>query len=144
VSESKSSEPPSVAERLELVLEATPEVDLAVLFGSAARGEERPDSDVDVGVLRLDSSSEHRAFVEAALGRAVGRTVDVVYLDEAPPLLRFEIARDGVPLLERSPHAWADFRVRAMRDWWDWAPYARRLNEAAIGRLRERVGHGQG
>jgi hypothetical protein len=65
--------------------------------------------------------------------------VDVVNLREAPPLLRFEIARDGVPLIESSPHAWADFRARAMVDWWDWAPTARAMYRAAAARLRSQV-----
>jgi hypothetical protein len=61
--------------------------------------------------------------------------VDLVLLDTAPPLLRFEIARGGVLLLERSPGLWSDFRARAMVDWWDWAPMARRFAAAAMTRL---------
>ncbi len=142
MSDRKASEPASIPVRLELVLEAMPEVELAVLFGSFARGRERADSDVDLGLILDDSSPARTREIEAALNRAAGRSVDVIYLDEAPPLLRFEIARDGVPLVERRQHRWADFRVRAMHDWWDWAPFARRLNDAAIGRLREKVADG--
>lgn len=76
------------------------------------------------------------------LSRATGREVDLVSLREAPPLLRFEIATDGVDLVERASHAWADFRARAMTDWRDWAPTARIMQAAAIGRLRERLAHG--
>ena len=60
----------------------------------------------------------------------------VIYLDEAPPLLRFEIARDGVVLVERRPGFWTDFKAKAMVDWWDWAPTARKIQRAAIQRLR--------
>jgi hypothetical protein len=66
----------------------------------------------------------------------------VVRLDVAPPLLRFEITRDGRVLFERTPHAWSDFRARAMTDWWDWAPTARFLNAAAVARLRAAVASG--
>jgi hypothetical protein len=68
--------------------------------------------------------------------------VDLVPLDESPPLLRFEIARDGKVLVERKPHAWSDFRARAMLDWWDWAPIARRIHAAAATRLEKRLGRG--
>ena len=114
---------------------------LAVLFGSAARGQSGPGSDLDVGVL-LEPGQESAAALEVALARATGRRLDLVRLDAAPPLLRFEIARDGRVLLERAPHAWADFRARAMTDWWDWAPTARLLHDAAVSRLRGALADG--
>ncbi len=123
------------------MLESRTGVRLAVLFGSAARGEAGPGSDLDVGVL-FDPGRESAAALEVALARATGRRVDVVRLDAAPPLLRFEIARDGRVLLERAPHAWVDFRARAMTDWWDWAPTARLLHAAAASRLRAALADG--
>ena len=114
---------------------------LAVLFGSAARGESGPDSDLDVGVL-FEAGREGAAALEVALARASERRLDLVGLDTAPPLLRFEIARDGRVLVERTPHAWADFRARAMTDWWDWAPTARLLHAAAASRLRAALADG--
>ena len=122
-------------------LQSWPGVRLAVLFGSAARGSTAPGSDVDVGVL-FEPGREDTTALEVALARATGRRVDLVRLDVAPPLLRFEIARDGCVLLERTPHAWTDFRARAMTDWWDWAPTARLLNQAAVERLRATVADG--
>jgi len=122
-------------------LESWPGVRLAVLFGSAARGQSGPRSDLDVGV-RLEPGTETAAALEVALARATGRRVDLVRLDTAPPLLRFEIARDGSLLLERAPHAWADFRARAMTDWWDWAPTARLFHAAAASRLRAALADG--
>ena len=129
-------------ERLRERLEELPLVRLAAAFGSVARGEERADSDVDLGLVLDGDTSAARREVEAALGRAAGRAVDVVYLDEAPPLLRFEVSRDGVLLLERRAHEWADFRAKAMIDWWDWAPTARRIEAELIRRLREKAASG--
>src|SRR5688500_16172319 len=69
-------------------LEESSGVRLAVMFGSAARGTARSDSDVDVGVL-LDDDDGLPAL-RVALERVVGRSVDLVSLRTAPPLLRFE------------------------------------------------------
>jgi predicted nucleotidyltransferase len=121
-----------------------PQVRLAVLFGSTARGEAGPRSDVDLGLVLEPDSLESRIQAEAELGRAARRPVHVVFLNEAPPLLRFEIARDGVLLVEAKPYLWVDFKAKAMVDWWDWAPTARMIQAAAIRRLRERAGHGAG
>ena len=81
-------------------LESRPGVRLAVLFGSAARGTTGPRSDLDVGVILEEGLG--LTEVENALARATGRRVEVVRLDTAPPLLRFEIARDACSSPSRS------------------------------------------
>lgn len=129
-------------DRLRRALASFPEVKLAVLFGSTARGKARPGSDVDLGLLLEPYSADLRFRVEAELGRAAGREVDTVLLDEAPPLLRFEVARDGVLLSEGAAHLWTDFKARAMVDWWDWAPTHRMIASGVAKRLREQAGHG--
>ena len=124
------------------VLEDAPDVELAVLFGSAARDEVRPSSDIDIAVLVRQapgdefSSGTPDPHLAVRLERVCGRAVEVVDLRTASPLLRFEVARDGRPLVERRPFVWSDFRVRASTDWWDWAPLARRIHEAAARRAR--------
>ena len=120
-----------------------PEVRLAVLFGSAALGDSRPASDVDVGLILEPYSAPLLFRVEAALGRVTGRPLHVVLLEEASPLLRFEVSRDGVLLCEREEGLWTDFKTRAMLDWWDWAPTAREIQRAIIQRLKAQVSYGK-
>ncbi len=122
---------------LRSALEADPAVQLAVLFGSAARGALTRRSDLDIGVTGVPPS--RLPALAVTLARAAGREVDLIPLDSTPPLLRFEIARGGVLLLERSPNLWSDFRARAMVDWWDWAPLARRFAAAAMARLEPKA-----
>lgn len=134
---------PAVSQTLSALvqaLDADPTVRLGVLFGSAARQRAHTTSDLDVGVLGPDP--EHLSRLHVTLARATGRTVEVIALDRAPSLLRFEVARDGQVLVERAPHLWSDFKTRAMVDWWDWAPLARRFHAAAAARLREEAARG--
>lgn len=119
------------------VLEATPAVQLAVIFGSGAGDRGGAPQDRDVGVCLEDQSVDRFVALRVALVRAAGRPVDLVSLDEAPPLPRFEIARGGRVLVEREPHAWAEFRAHAMIDWWDWAPTARGMHEV-LARLQKK------
>jgi predicted nucleotidyltransferase len=126
----------SAVETLTRVLEQIPAVRLAVLFGSAARRTDRPDSDIDLAVL-LEGEADSVSPLAVTLERAVGRPVDLVWLDSAPPLLRFEIAREGLVLVARDDEAWANFRAQAMIDWWDWAPTARMMHAVAAARLKE-------
>lgn len=128
--------------RLSEILGELPEVELAAVFGSAARGTMSADSDVDLAVRLTEDTPEVRRRIGNEVGRAVRRDIDLIPLDASPPQLRFEIARDGIALVERQSHAWADFQVRAMLDWWDWAPIARRMNAAAVGRLKKGLARG--
>lgn len=124
-------------EALRGALTGLPAVRLAVVFGSTARGGEGPRSDVDLALRLQPASASARREAVAAAGRAAGRLVDAVDLDASPPLLRFQIARHGVVLVERDPGQWVTFKARAMIDWWDWAPTARRLHAAYLRRLRQ-------
>lgn len=131
----------SIQEQLRERLSSEPGVRLAVLFGSAAMDALSPASDVDIGLsIQGEMAARHR--LEADLERRVRRTLDVVDLDSAPPQLRFEIARSGVLLVERTPGAWTEFRARAFVDWWEFAPIARLVNGAAVRRLQDRLHDG--
>ena len=131
---------PAALTALVHALEAEPSVRLAVLFGSGARGRLHARSDLDLGVI--GPTMEQLGMLQVHLSRAAGREVDLIALETAPPLLRFEIAKDGRVLIERDPHLWIDFKARAMIAWWDWAPTARLFYETAAARLRERALHG--
>lgn len=45
-------------------------------------------------------------------------------------------------LVARDSDVWADFRARAMIDWWDWAPTARMMHAAMTARLKEEARRG--
>jgi hypothetical protein len=130
-------------ENLRQSASSIPEIRLAVLFGSTARGTATRRSDVDLGISVEPDTSAVRRRATVELERAAGRSLDIVFLEDAPPLLRFEISKDGVLLFQNEDHLWTDFKARAMVEWWDWKPFAKRIEEAAIRRLREKVKYGQ-
>jgi predicted nucleotidyltransferase len=127
-----------IEQTLRATLGAREDVELAVLFGSAVDGALTGSSDVDLAVRWRGDAPPDRDALLATIERSVGRAVDVVDLDGAPPQLRFEIARSGVVIVERGAGTWAAFRARAFTDWWDFRPIARRIHRAAIARLRAR------
>ncbi len=125
-------------QNLVAALAADADVQLAVMFGSAARHTGHRRSDLDIGVSGV--VPDRLAALAVTLARIARREVDLIALDAAPALLRFEIAREGSVLLSRAPHLWPDFQARAMVEWWEWAPLARRFTAAAMARLE--AGHG--
>lgn len=120
----------------------------ASLVGSQARGDAGPPSDVDVAIwldrgLDADGRAALRDVLLAAASAALARDdIDVILLDDAPPLVRHRAMRDGATLVERD----ADERVRretaALLEYLDTAPLRelrartleRRLAEDRFGR----------
>ncbi|MDQ6835557.1 MAG: nucleotidyltransferase domain-containing protein [Actinomycetota bacterium] len=78
-------------------------VRFALLFGSAARGTDTPESDVDVLVGLRDPSLERVLEVGAKLTAATGRRVDVVRLEDAQaePSLLADVVAEGRVLVDR-------------------------------------------
>jgi uncharacterized protein len=109
--------PPNL-ERLKSTLEADPTVLFALIFGSFARGEERPDSDLDVAVY-FSSSPEGLEVLEwlNRLSNAAEREVDLVVLNRASPLLRHQVMLHRIRLLVRDEAAYVRFRERTIRDY---------------------------
>ncbi|HUL78794.1 MAG TPA: nucleotidyltransferase domain-containing protein [Vicinamibacteria bacterium] len=117
-------------DRLQAFFEDDARGALAVyLFGSIARGEARPDSDVDVGVLfSVDPPAALTApqfAIEAALERLLGRSVQVVSLNRASADLVHRVLRDGRLIIDRDPAARIRFEVRKRNEYFDLAPIRR-------------------
>jgi len=124
------------ADRLRSILEARDDVRLAYLFGSAARGQERAASDVDLAVLfeRLPDARD-LDLLATSLEAAAGRPVDLVVLDTAPPLLTRQVVATGRVLVCRDEEERARFEARAASRYLDTA----HLRQVQHAYLRERA-----
>ena len=100
----------------EIVATISPELDrfpqlvFAVLFGSAAAGRLRVDSDLDVAVYGASAGAlevehereiESEAEIQIALERATGRNVELLVLNRAPATVCAEALRRGHVVLMR-------------------------------------------
>lgn len=98
------------------------------LFGSVARGESRPDSDLDVAVL-FEPAPERGTFeslrldLRVELESELGQEIDFVVLNHAPPDLACRVLRDAALVIEPDPSARVRFEVRARNEYWDLKPY---------------------
>ncbi len=119
-------------EDLTALLGADEDVELAMLFGSAAAGELRADSDVDVAVLtRSRLTPKRRREIVRAIAEIVGRPVDLVDLRTAGVPVTSQALRYGLRLVQRRPGVFADLLSRNLADSADFLPYRERI-------LRER------
>ena len=94
-------------QHLRAVLRTEPNVRLAAVFGSFARGEDRADSDLDLLVDLLDDSWERRHRLNTRLERAVDRPVELVVagrVARANPGLLADALADGRVIVDRGDH----------------------------------------
>ena len=120
------------------LLEPIPEIRLAYVFGSMARGEARLQSDLDLAWLTEPPLTlGQESLVVDRLERATGREVQVIDLWRAPPLLLAEIVREGVPVVCRDETEQALFEGRAIARYLD-TDHLRRVQHVY---LRERALH---
>jgi predicted nucleotidyltransferase len=110
-------------------LEAQPEIAVAYLFGSVARGTSGPLSDVDLGVVLTSAAATPERLGAIADRLALQlRTdrVDLIDLHRAPVPLRYRVARDGLVIVCRDHRARERFEVDAIRRHLDFDPLRQR------------------
>lgn len=108
------------------------DVRFALLFGSAARGEDEPGSDVDLLVESRDDRLDELADLSLKLEAAVGRPIDIVRLEDATPQLLAAAVAEGRVLVDRE-HRWPELRARGV------VSPADRPRKAEVARWRREI-----
>lgn len=132
-----------------------PDVLMAFVFGSFARGAETAESDLDVAVyfapegreIEWEETGDYPAEDEiwSAVEGAAGRSVDLVVLNRAPSTLAGTIVQDGIPIVIKDPAVYRRFVLVAgsaaedfrewSRDFWTIKQRSRSLTDADRDRL---------
>lgn len=113
----------------------------AYLFGSFARGTQRPGSDLDIALLMderskaLDRKTLSDYFLPV-LGRLTRQDVHLIFLNEASYLVRREVFRDNLPIHVNDEVKLAHFKMVSLSLYLDFVPYFRRMEQ----KLKERFG----
>ena len=130
--------------RLEPFFAARADVLVAYLFGSHAEGRAHRESDVDVAVLldratHADSRDRFEARVALSsdlIGLLHCNEVDVVVLNDAPPLLARRIVREGLQVHCADAEAEHAFRRNVQLRAADLAPFLSRTRRVMLEALK--------
>jgi predicted nucleotidyltransferase len=113
-----------LTEAVRTVLTDYKRVQFCYLFGSTARDDARPDSDIDLAVLASPSLSLiEEAALHEGLAKALDRSLDLVMLNRAPLWLQFRILGEGRVLFSRDEPSRVAFRERVEKTFLDFRPF---------------------
>ncbi|MEM3562386.1 MAG: nucleotidyltransferase domain-containing protein [Candidatus Jordarchaeaceae archaeon] len=119
----------SVVEKVGACLEANCNVVFAYVYGSYARGMAGRFSDLDIAVFLRDSGHQRYMELLSELPVDIDVEVDVRVLNDAPPLFRYNVIREGKLLFVKDKGVHEDFV-------YDTLVTALELRET-LGRMRE-------
>ncbi len=147
MAESEAKDPETVLrERLAGYFAAHPDLGIAsvYLFGSHAEGRDHRESDIDVAVLlswKRYPTARDRFEARVSLGSELisalnFNEVDVVILNDLPPLFGRRIVWEGVRVYLGDPQADLDFLCNVQLLAADLAPWLERMQKIKLAALR--------
>jgi len=135
-----------LVERMRPILARYPKIAAAWLFGSAARGELRPHSNVDVGILlhdrRVTAVDEYVMLCELMARLEVVTVplpVDVVLLEHEGPVFAHQALVDGRLILEADRERRIDFEATTVMRGIDFRPTWEISQKGQLEGLRRRL-----
>jgi len=103
------------------ICEGEPAIAAAYVFGSYAQGKEKKSSDLDVALLLNETKIVCFSPLDfiTMLEKHMGCKADVVILNKADEVLKFEVRRQGILIFEQSSKIRKQFEVRSRKSYED-------------------------
>ena len=107
------------------IIKSDPNVIAIYLFGSHAKGEATPLSDIDIAVILENPTPES----EADIGSLSSPEIDVVLFHRLPLHIRYEVFKYGKEIFARDEEKLLEIKLRVMREYLDTARMYRIISE---------------
>jgi hypothetical protein len=127
-SEQLLSQLPDEARKIVAAIQIHPKVVAVLLFGSWARGEPSPISDVDIAVILQAPDPDD----EAEVGSMYSNKVDVVLFHRLPLHIQFEVLKTGKELFVRDETAYTEVRYSVSRNYLEMTRFYRTMLEMML------------
>jgi len=113
---------------------------LVYLFGSQAKGASAEGSDFDIAVLFKKNPVDPLALKEIALftlelNKSFSAKLDIISLNDAPLLLKYEVVAHGKPLYCENETERINFEVSIIKEYIDEEPIRKLYNQALHKRI---------
>ena len=109
-----------IARKIRSFFKAKDGISLVFLFGSLVRDQMNSQSDVDVGIL-FDKVPDFYEInnIKGELSSLIKKEVDLAVLNEASPILRMQVLKNGVMILEKQKNAYSFFYSKTVQEYDD-------------------------
>lgn len=127
----------NVIEKLKSFLLGYDNAIFAFLFGSYAEGSVTKDSDLDIAIFFNSRPDIYmRNELREKLEKMLGKTADLVALNEASPVIRMQVLRKGILLVNKDPMVYNEFFVNTIKEYYDLKQNRKQIEENILkGRI---------
>ena len=116
------------------------DVVFSCIFGSYAQNRIRENSDIDIAIyLKENIDIDTYLEIKMNLSEVLKREVDLVILNNAPPLLKYEIYKNNILLFSRDKTLESKYKVKTLFEYSDIKRYLNLSYDKTIERLKKEV-----
>lgn len=117
-------------------------IEFVYLFGSFATEKYNKESDIDIAIMFQEKYESKKEVIIKGNIVDMGmkyfqRKLDVISLNSATPLLKYEVVRKGILLKESKRRA--EFESLVLREYFDFQYYAEAYNKAMIEAIKKEI-----
>ena len=119
------------------------QVEIAILFGSQARGDCDKNSDVDLAFLfekqflKNKNALEFRSELISFFSSKIKKECDVILINQAPPLLKYQIVKYGKKIYKDINFDYNSFFSLTLKEYFDFKYYQDFHNKRLMKRIKE-------
>ena len=112
----------------------------AYIFGSYVQEKLRKDSDIDIAIY-LDKKIDAKIYLKLKMDlmEACNREIDLIILNDATPLLKYEIYKSHILLFTNDKQLESNFKVKTLFEYNDIKRYLDLSYDKTIDRLKKEV-----
>lgn len=117
------------------------EIEITILFGSRARGDNNLKSDLDIALLLASNFFEKineidiRIDLSNYFSELTGLESDIIILNSAKPLLKFQILKYGEIIYVKDDFSYASYFSKSLKEYFDFKYY----KEYHYKKMKERL-----
>jgi len=113
--------------------------DIIFLFGSIISDSFRADSDVDIGIYFESRQYDKNSVCDTIMDFFKTERIDIAFLNEASPLLLYQVIKKGNPMAYKNYTALVEFRLRSLKKYWETEKF-RKIKEYLLRKSLESIG----
>lgn len=113
--------------------------DIIFLFGSVLSDSFREDSDIDIGIYFESIRYDKNSVCDTIIDFFRTERIDVAFLNEASPLLLYQVVKKGKLMAYKSYTKMVEFQLRCLKKYWETSKF-RKMKEHVLKDYIERMG----